>query len=142
MLDWLNEILSSGIVPKCFNEALNFPIKKKGDSKDAFQYRPIALLNSSYKLFTKVLANRMSLSLDSVIHKSQNGFVRGRQLEDSVNAMLASLSLQYDDIDQLWSELPIVTMLDIEMAYDSVDRLFLFKIFAKDALSRALCKTL
>ena len=39
---------------------------------------------SVYKLLAKVLANRLRLVLDDIISKSQNSFVGGHQILDSV----------------------------------------------------------
>lgn len=46
--------------------------------------RPISLLNESLKIVTKVLANLLSPLLNSHINKSQNGFIQGREIVDSV----------------------------------------------------------
>ena len=55
------------------------PIKKK--KKD---FRPIRLVGSVYKILAQVLANRLKRVLDQLISKSQNDFVGGRQILDSV----------------------------------------------------------
>ena len=56
------------------------PIKKK-KKKD---FRPIRLVGSVYKILAQVLANRLKRVLDQLISKSQNDFVGGRQILDSV----------------------------------------------------------
>ena len=42
------------------------------------QYRPICLLNVSFKIFTKVLINRIHLVAHKVIRSSQTAFLPGR----------------------------------------------------------------
>ncbi len=40
-------------------------IHKKGDIKDLKNYRPVSVLAATYKLFTKIITNRVSATLDS-----------------------------------------------------------------------------
>ena len=62
---------------------------KKGEFDDAMDYRPIALLQTSYKVLTKVLATRLHHLLPRDICDSQHGFVHGRQMSKPVMMMMA-----------------------------------------------------
>ena len=46
-------------MPENWNEAIIIPIYKKGDKTECNNYRGISLLNSVYKIFYKVLLNRL-----------------------------------------------------------------------------------
>jgi hypothetical protein len=48
------------------------------------KYRPICLLNVSFKIFTKVATNRLSLVADKVVSPTQTAFVRGRNILEGV----------------------------------------------------------
>jgi hypothetical protein len=48
------------------------------------QYRPICLLNVSYKIFTKVATNRINQVTDHIISSSQTAFMRGRNILEGV----------------------------------------------------------
>src|SRR6266542_2452001 len=48
------------------------------------QYRPICLLNVSFKIFTKVVTNRLNAVADKVISPSQTAFMCGRNILDGV----------------------------------------------------------
>ena len=51
------------------------PIYKKKDRTDISNYRPITLLNTDYKLLTKVLAIQLMEHIAILIHKDQAGFI-------------------------------------------------------------------
>ena len=73
-------------------------------------------MGNVYKLLSKVLANRLRGELDSLISETQNSFVGGRQILDSVliaNECLGSrLKCHSPDV---------VCKLDIEKAYNHVN---------------------
>ena len=74
-----------------FLEELIIPLRKKGDSKDAMDYRTIALLQSGYKVVAKVLSHRVQKVLGVTIQDTQQGFVHGRQMSKIVMMMMAHL---------------------------------------------------
>ena len=50
---------------------------KKKDPRDIRNYRPITLLNTVYKILTKVLVARLKQVIEEVISSVQTGFVPG-----------------------------------------------------------------
>ena len=69
---------------RSFNATFIALTPKKVGAVEMWDFRPISLLNGVYKIISKVLANRMSGVLGNILLKSQNAFVRGRQIPDSV----------------------------------------------------------
>ena len=91
-------------------------IPKKNNAIDVKDFRPISLVGSVYKLLSKVMANRLRVVLNCLISESQNTFVGGRQILDSV--LIANECLD----SRLKSHVPrVVCKLDIEKAYDHVN---------------------
>jgi hypothetical protein len=48
------------------------------------KFRPISLLNCSYKIFMKVLTNRIGVIADRLIASNQTSFIKGRYILESV----------------------------------------------------------
>lgn len=53
-------------------------LKKGKDETNVSSYRPIALLNTDLKVFTKILATRFNKCVSTIIHSDQVGFVPNR----------------------------------------------------------------
>jgi len=95
-------------------------IPKKADAEDIKDFRTISLVGGVYKMISKVLADRLKSVLGKIISSSQNAFIGGRQMLDSV--LIANECLD----SQLRSgEAGLLCKLDLEKAYDHVNWYFL-----------------
>lgn len=59
-------------------------ISKKPNPKYIADFQPISLCNVSYKIISKILANRLKIVLPHLIGKEQCGFVSGRTPFDNI----------------------------------------------------------
>ena len=62
-------------------------IRKKGDVKGLKNYRPISLLSVLYKIFTKIISNRIRATLDFSQPREQAGFRKGYSTMDHVHVI-------------------------------------------------------
>ena len=54
------------------------------------QWRPILLMGGMYRIFAKVIANRLQKALSFVVHPMQYGFIEGRDiLHNILNVQMA-----------------------------------------------------
>ena len=59
-------------------------VPKKSNPSTFNRYHPISLCNSSYKIITKIISNRIKEVLPIIISENQGGFVPNRQIIDNV----------------------------------------------------------
>ena len=69
-----NEILDTGIFPHDWYKLIFVMVPKSGDPTDANNWRPIAILDVVYKVFAKILYNRLFPILDPQQSDEQFGF--------------------------------------------------------------------
>jgi hypothetical protein len=95
-------------------------IPRKHGADQIKDFRPISLVGGMYKIIAKLLANRLGVVLGKIVSPSQNAFVKGWQILDSV--LIANECLDC----RLKSNTPgVICKLDLKKAYDHVNWDFL-----------------
>ena len=86
-------------------------------------WRPLSMLSVIYKLASASLANRLKNVLESLVSKSQTGFVPGRYIGESTR-------LIYDimHITEINNIPGLLMLIDFEKAFDSISWSFLYKV--------------
>lgn len=121
-----NACIEKGEIPEYMSEATIQLLFKKGDKQDIKNWRPITLLNVEYKIFTKIITERMKKCLPKILHPDQKGFVPTRRLEDAV--IKASSLIDYCKIKNTPK---YMILLDQEKAFDRVSREYLHAVIEK-----------
>ena len=75
---------TQAVFEKSLNASFLALIPKKVDAVEVKDFQPINLVGGIYKIISKVLANRLRRVAHGLISDSQNAFVKGRQILDSV----------------------------------------------------------
>ena len=115
------EVMDTGHLPESLSEGLIYLIPKEGGNpEEVRQWRPITILNSAYKILAKALSLRLQPLLETLIHPTQTGFVKGRSILDNIFTFWEAVS-----IARLREEDMAILLLDFEKAYDRVDWGFL-----------------
>ena len=96
------------------------------------EYRPISLCNVLYKIFSKVLANRLKQFLNFVKTKCQSTFSKGRLITD--NILIAFETLHCMKIYNSGSNGFMPLKLDMSKAYDRVEWVFLENLMGENGL--------
>ena len=74
-----------------FNFGIITLLPKKDNTVQIQHYRPICLLNVSFKIFTKVAANRLMQVADKAIRPTQSAFMPGRYILEGVVILYETL---------------------------------------------------
>ena len=98
----------------------------KADASSPAGFRPITLLNTDYRLFTRLLASRLGRALTPTIDSQQTAFLPDRGIGE--NIMLLQL-LPHALRAQVRSAVAISC--DFKKAYDTIDRTFLWNVMAR-----------
>ena len=109
-------ILENDTLSKSQYNAIITLLYKKGNREDISNWRPISLLNTDYKIITKLLAERLKLFLPKLVHSDQKGLISGRNISDADR--LVQDIIEYSDRNQLNSA---VIFLDYMKAFDRVE---------------------
>ena len=120
-----------------FHEGCMCPIYKKKDPDNIANYRPITLLNTDYKIFTKALSLKLAYAAEDIIHQDQAGFIRGRSIFDQVKT--TKLVTDYMERSQ---KARAVVALDQEKAYDKILHPYLWAVLRKFEIPENFIKTI
>jgi hypothetical protein len=103
-------------------------VPKKTGSHFVHHFRPISLCNISYKIISKILANRLKNVLLKIISPLQSAFVPNRNIQD--NSILAH-ELIHTFKNKKGKKGFMFLKMDMEKAFDQMEWLFLLAIMKK-----------
>ena len=104
-------------------------IPKSNQPSKMADFRPISLCNTTYKLISKVLANRLKLILPSIITENQSAFIPGHLISD--NILIAFEFMHYLKHKNEGKESYMSIKLDMSKAFDRVEWNFIYEVMIK-----------
>lgn len=121
-----NDIEKYGIMCESFVKAGMTLIYKKKDIRRIENYRPISLVNTDYKILTKIIATKLGQVVKTIVHPNQAGFIPGRGLQDHTRTTQTII-----EYCELTGKKGCIVALDQEKAYDKIDHTYLWKVLEK-----------
>jgi len=87
LLIFFNKCLETGQVPESWELGEIVTIFKKKDPRKPENYRPITLLDTMYKIYTRLIANRLSKAVEPYLRRSQYGFRKHRSTAHAIHVL-------------------------------------------------------
>ena len=119
--EWLYDILieteKNKLLTKTMRTSVVKLLFKKGDRTQIGNYRPLSLANTDYKIFAKVITERMKVTLNEIIGTEQQGFIKGGDITG--NLILVKEIIEYCNEENIEA---YIIMMDFKKAYDRIDR--------------------
>ena len=100
-------------------------IPKAGKLRNSLKnWRPLTLLNGSYKFLSSMIAERLKTVLESIINNDQTGFISNRFIGENTRLLYDTIS--YVEEEQIPGLLIIV---DYAKAFDTIEWKFIDEVF-------------
>ncbi|KAM0823401.1 hypothetical protein ACQ4PT_070893 [Festuca glaucescens] len=116
------------------NQALVFLLSKKDVSVEMRDFRPISLVHSFGKIFSKLLASRLGHRMPDLVAINQSAFIRGRSILD--NFMLVQNVIRALHRKKSAS---IFLKMDFVRAFDSVSWPFILEVLRAHGFGEKWC---
>lgn len=106
-------------LPENINETHLRLIPKITNPQKVLDYRPIALCNMYYKIYSKLITRRLQPLMDKLISENQSAFVPGRAIGD--NVLITHEVLHYLKTSKAEQRCAMAVKTDMSKAYDRLE---------------------
>ncbi len=125
LIEAVISFFTRGHILKEINHTFIALIPKSNKASTVNQFRPISLCNTSYKIISKILSNRLKPLLHKLISPWQSAFVPGRLIQD--NSIIAHETL--DTMKKKKGKKGLMMLkIDTEKAFDTMEWSFILNI--------------
>ena len=130
--------LNTSTFPPSLDHSFITLIPKVKSPEYISQYQPISLSNVLYRVYSKVLANKLKKLLPNIVSEQQSAFMTDCLISD--NIMVAFETLHYMRNHSTGSTGFMALKLDMSKAYDWVEWLYMEKLMKKMGFCEAWVK--
>lgn len=117
LLHLLNECWQKKKIPTEWQTAEVISIFKKGDRSKCSNYRGISLLSTAYKIYSKIINERLKLIAEVLLEEEQSGFRKGRSCSDNIFILKRLIEKRRE-----FNLETHIAFVDFERAFDCVNR--------------------
>ena len=134
LTECFNDIVETGNAPEEWKNSRTVMIPKTSKPR-VDELRPVALTNSSYKVFMTLIKNNLEnhILLNGMKKVNQAGFTKGGRIQDNLFILKEMIEAGF-----IWNESTILIAVDFKKAYDSVKREMLIEILKDYRVQREL----
>ena len=138
LLTMLNKCFTENKIPTIWRQSKIIAILKPGkDSAIPKNYRPISLLCHTYKLYERLILNRIGPTIEQHLIKEQAGFRAGK----SCTSQLLNLTQHIEDGFQE-GKITGTAFVDLSAAYDTVNHRLLIQKLYNTTQDSSLCRVI
>lgn len=132
-----NEIIRTQQIPTQWQESTIILLHKKGNHNDINNYRPISIISTLYKLFSKTLYNAMKKSLNDNQPKEQAGFREGYSTSDHLQTINQLIEKHNEFKKPLY-----LLFIDFTKAFDTVEHNYIWTALRNQQIHPDFIKTM
>ena len=137
LVKFFNVLFERGIYPDSWTKSIIIPLCKKGNQNDPDNYRGISLCDTSSKLYSSIINNRLQewIEQNNLTGECQAGFKKDYSTVDHMFTLMAMIQKRFALNRKLY-----VAFIDFEKAFDSISRKLLWPILLKNGIKGRLYK--
>lgn len=110
-------------IPRNWKKSKIIQIFKKGSRSECGNYRGISLLNSGYKLYARMINNRLKITSEHTLGEEQMGLRKGRSTTDAIFTIRQIIEKRRE-----FNQETHIAFIDFEKAFDNLNRKQLWEI--------------
>ena len=121
--------LNTGVLPPSLGHSFITLIPKVKNLEFVTEFCPLSLCNVFYRIFSKVLTNRLKIVMPQIISEHQSAFISDRLISD--NILVAFETLHYLRNHNTGKTRYMALKLDMSKVYDRVEWSYMEKVLVK-----------
>ena len=137
ILDFMNRCWKNKKTPEEWKTAVILPIFKKGQRNNCDNYRGISLLNTGYKIYSRLLTKRLKEIIEVILSEEQSGFRNGRSCIDNIFSLQQIIEKHRE-----YNRETYMIFIDYEKAFDRVNREKLWSIMRRRGIPEHLVQVI